>query len=153
MPVNYLSNKQFYTELIEYKKRVREAEDSGEERPQVPESIGKALFLIARRLATKANFSGYSYKEEMISDGIENCIKYIDNFDPNKSENPFAYFTQIIKFAFIRRIKKEGRQQYFKMKNVQDLNLESILESNQPVCKNLMTSASEFVGNYEAKDG
>jgi len=82
--------------------------------------VGQCLMLIANRLSNKPNFYSYSYKEEMISDGIENCIMYIDNFDPEKSKNPFAYFTQIIHYAFIRRIQKEKKQQYIKIKNMQN---------------------------------
>ena len=83
--------------------------------------------LIANKLATKSNFSGYSFKEEMISDGIENCIMYMKNFNPEKSTNPFAYFTQIIKFAFIRRIEREKKQQYIKIKNMQNLHLQDCI--------------------------
>jgi DNA-directed RNA polymerase specialized sigma subunit len=82
----------------------------------VPDYIGKSIYQIANRLATKPNFSGYSYKDEMISDGLENAIQAINNFDPDKSSNPFAYFTQIIWYAFLRRIEKEKKQVYIKHK-------------------------------------
>ena len=83
---NYVNNPDLLQALIDYKALCKEAEDAGDKNPQVPEYIGKCILLIATRLATKPNFSGYSYKEEMISDGIENCLQYIHNFDPEKSK-------------------------------------------------------------------
>jgi hypothetical protein len=118
---NYVNNKDLLEALIKYKKDCKEAEDSGEEPPRVPNYIGECIFQIGTRLATKPNFSGYSYKEDMISDGIENCLQYIHNFDPEKSSNPFAYFTQIIWFAFLRRIQKEKKQMYIRFKSSQSL--------------------------------
>jgi len=84
--------------------------------PRVPNYIGECLYNIANRLSLKGNFVNYSYREEMISDGIENCLIYLNNFNPEKSDNPFAYFTQIIYFAFLRRIQKERKQLYVKHK-------------------------------------
>jgi len=98
---NYVNNKDLLESLIQYKEACKEAEDSGDQTPRVPDYIGECIFMIANRLATKPNFSGYSYKDDMISDGIENCLQYIHNFDPEKSKNPFAYFTQIIWYAFL----------------------------------------------------
>ena len=118
---NYVNNKDLLEALIEYQKDCREAEDAGEDRPRVPDYIGKCIFQIATRLATKPNFSGYSYKEDMISDGIENCLLYINNFNPEKSQNPFAYFTQIIWYAFLRRIQKEKKQMYIRFKSSQQM--------------------------------
>ena len=116
---NYVNNKDLLEALIQYKKDCREAEDAGEERPRVPDYIGTCIYQIATRLATKPNFSGYSYKEDMISDGIENCLLYIMNFNEEKSQNPFAYFTQIIWYAFLRRIQKEKKQMYIRFKSSQ----------------------------------
>lgn len=115
-PKHYVNNKQLYETMVTYIGKVRESEKNGTPKPRVPEAVGKALFQISNRLATKPNFSGYTYKEEMISDGIENCLQYIDNFDPDKSKNPFAYFTQTIYFAFLRRIAKEKKQTYIRHK-------------------------------------
>jgi len=127
---NYVNNPDLLAALIDYKALCKEAEDAGDKNPQVPEYIGKCILLIATRLATKPNFSGYSYKEEMISDGIENCLMYIHNFDPEKSSNPFAYFTQIIWFAFLRRIQKEKKQTYIKFKASQNMLTQSILQDS-----------------------
>ena len=111
---NYVNNKDLLAALIEYKSKCVEAEECGDKNPQVPDYIGKCIMLIAQRLATRPNFSGYMYKEEMVSDGIENCLQYIHNFNPEKSNNPFAYFTQIIYYAFIRRIQREKKQTHVK---------------------------------------
>jgi hypothetical protein len=118
---NYVNNPDFYEALINYKQLCEQAKRENKQRPIVPNYIGACISSIANRLASKPNFSGYSYKEDMIMDGIENCLLYIDRFDPEKSENPFAYFTQIIWFAFLRRIAKEKKQLYIRFKSSQDM--------------------------------
>ncbi len=118
---NYVNNADLLQALINYQTACKEAEDSGDPTPRVPDYIGECIFQIANRLATKPNFSGYSYKDDMISDGIENCLLYINNFNPEKSKNPFAYFTQIIWYAFLRRIQKEKKQMYIRFKSSQEL--------------------------------
>lgn len=117
---NYVDNKQLYAVILDYKAKVEEAKQNEKSKPQIPNYVGECILLIAQRLATKPNFINYSYKEEMISDGIENCISYFDNFDPAKSDNPFAYFTQIIYYAFLRRIQKEKKQVYIKHKTAEN---------------------------------
>jgi hypothetical protein len=151
---NYVNNPDLLAALIDYKALCKEAEDAGDRNPQVPEYIGKCILLIATRLATKPNFSGYSYKEEMISDGIENCLMYIHNFDPEKSQNPFAYFTQIIWFAFLRRIQKEKKQTYIKFKASQNMLTQSILEDSdaQTIQMNEPPEyISRFIDDFESK--
>lgn len=118
MANNYIDNKKFLQELEFYKQQLRYAEESGSPKPTVPRYIGQCFIDIATHLAYRPNFNGYSYKDEMISDGIENCLKVVDNFDPQKSENPFAYFTQITYYAFVRRIKIEKKQTYIKGKMI-----------------------------------
>ena len=117
---NYINNKDFYIALIEYRDKRLAAEAAGIELPRIPNYVGECFIQICSKLATKHNFSGYSYKDEFISDGIENCVMVINSFNPEKSTNPFAYFTQIIWNAFIRRISKEKKQQYIKHKNFQN---------------------------------
>jgi hypothetical protein len=114
MADHYIDNKTFYDAIKKYRESIKIAEEQNKPKPIVPNYIGECILLIANRLATKPNFINYSYKDEMIADGIENCIMYIDNFDPDKSTNPFAYFTQIIYFAFLRRIQKEKKHLYIK---------------------------------------
>jgi hypothetical protein len=113
---NYVDNKQLYATILDYKANVKQAKEDSTDKPHIPNYVGECILLIAQRLATKPNFINYSYRDEMISDGIENCISYFDNFDPAKSDNPFAYFTQIIYYAFLRRIQKEKKQVYIKHK-------------------------------------
>lgn len=112
----YVDNKQLYAVIVEYKEAVKTAKETGLNKPPIPNYVGECILLVAQRLATKPNFVNYSYKEEMISDGIENCVSYFDNFDPALSNNPFAYFTQIIYYAFLRRIQKEKKHLYTKHK-------------------------------------
>src|SRR6185437_12745829 len=99
-PKNYVSNKEFYAALVKYRAAIAEAKALGKPIPPIPDTIGICITLIAKRLSNKPNFIGYSHKQEMEADGIENCIRYLQVFDPNKSQNPFAYFTQTIKNAF-----------------------------------------------------
>ena len=113
---HYIDNKEFYGAMVEWKKIVNEAEDSGEERPPVTPYIGECFLKIATHLSYRPNFINYPYRDEMIGDGIENCLMYCSNFDPEKSKNPFSYFTQIIYYAFLRRIQKEKKQTYIKYK-------------------------------------
>lgn len=120
MTTHYVDNKQLYAVIVEHKTKVANAEANNTPPPQIPDYVGKCILQIAQRLSTKPNFINYSYREEMISDGIENCISYFDNFDPSKSDNPFAYFTQIIYYAFLRRIQKEKKQVYIKHKTAEN---------------------------------
>ena len=106
----YVNNKEFLEALVAYKFRVNRAKDAGDSRPIVPNYVGECFLKIATHLSYKPNFVNYMFREDMICDGIENCLQYIDNFNPEKSQNPFAYFTQIIYYAFLRRIQKEKKQ-------------------------------------------
>ena len=113
---HYVDNEEFLVAMVAWKVTLAEAEASGDSKPGVTEYIGKCFLDIATHLSYRPNFIGYSYREEMISDGIENCLMYCSNFDPAKSSNPFSYFTQIIYYAFLRRIQKEKKQQYIKFR-------------------------------------
>ena len=93
---NYVNNKEFLEAITLYRNKVLDAKEKGLDRPRVPNYIGDCFLKIATHLSYKPNFVNYMFREDMICDGIENCVQYIDNFDPAKSNNPFAYFTQII---------------------------------------------------------
>ena len=125
--VHYVDNKQFLAAIVERKEQIREAESVGEPKPQISNYLGECILKIANHLSYRPNFINYTYKEEMISDGIENSLQYIDNFDPEKSNNPFAYFTQIIYYAFIRRIAKEKKQQKIKDKILKRSNITDMI--------------------------
>ena len=116
---HYVNNKQFLEAITEWKEKVKDAESLGEERPPVTDYIGECFLKIAQHLSFRPNFINYTFKEEMIGDGIENCLQYVNNFDPEKSKNPFSYFTQIIYYAFIRRIQKEKKQTHTKHKIIE----------------------------------
>jgi hypothetical protein len=118
---NYINNADFLAAIKLYKQSVIDAEEKGLPKPQIPRYLGECILKIATHLSYKPNFINYTYKDDMILDGIENCINYFDNFDPNKSSNPFAYFTQIIFYAFLRRISKEKKHSYIKNKLIQDM--------------------------------
>lgn len=120
---HYVDNPTLFAEMIKYKTACELAKREGKPKPRVPNTIGAAILQIANRLATKHNFARYTYRDEMISDGIENCIRYIDNFDPEKTNNPFAYFTQILFFAYVRRIKTEKKESNKKHKLLESMNI------------------------------
>jgi hypothetical protein len=126
---HYVNNADFLVAMKEYRVKVLAAKEAGLIRkdagwPQVTPFIGECLMKIGTHLSYKANFINYSYREDMILDGIQNCLQYIDNFDPEKSSNPFAYFTQIIYYAFLRRIAEEKKQTYIKGKMLQEMPFE-----------------------------
>lgn len=113
---HYVDNALFLKSLKEYRAAVHRANRDKKELPQIPEYIGECFLKIATHLSFKPNFVNYTYRDDMISDGVENCLVYIENFDPAKSSNPFGYFTQIIYYAFLRRIQRERKHTYIKYK-------------------------------------
>lgn len=120
---HYISNEDFFKEITEWKKKVKEAKETGEPTPPVTSYIGQCFLEIALNLAKKPNFVNYPFKDEMIGDAVENCLLYCQNFDAEKSQNPFSYFTQITYFAFLRRIQKEKKQNYIKYKYLQSMDV------------------------------
>ena len=118
MAEHYVDNQRFLLEMTEYQNERKTAKENGIELPPCPDYIGECFLKIAQRLSFRPNFINYAFREDMISDGIENCVQYMNNFNPEKSKNPFAYFTQIIYYAFIRRIQKEKKQLYIKYKTM-----------------------------------
>ena len=128
---HYVNNKEFLEALIEYRRHIEEAEAQGKEKPPVTRYIGECFLKIAQHLSYRPNFINYTYKHDMISDGLENCLMYLHNFNPEKSKNPFAYFTQIIYYAFLRRIQKEKKQTELKQKLIQNMVVdESLIQAD-----------------------
>ena len=127
---HYVNNKEFLEALIKYREDKEIAQIRGEKMPQIPRYIGECFLKIATHLSFKPNFVNYMFKEDMISDGIENCVQYIHNFDPAKSKNPFAYFTQIIHYAFLRRIQKEKKQLEIKNKILEKTGFDQVFDDN-----------------------
>ncbi len=108
---HYVNNKEFLEALIIYKKKLKDAQENGLQKPIIPRYIGECFLKIATHLSFKPNFVNYIFKDDMISDGIENCVQYVHNFDPEKSDNPFAYFTAAVTNSFVRVINIEKRNQ------------------------------------------
>jgi RNA polymerase sigma factor (sigma-70 family) len=148
---NYINNKDLYAAMVDYREKLKESISNEKRKPQVSEYIGKSILLICNNLAKKPNFSGYTYKQEMISDGIIDCISAVDNFDPNKTSNPFAYFTQIAWNAFLRRIHKEKKQTYIKHKNFENtvLMTDHGIEETQHLKTNEFSE--DLIRNFENK--
>jgi len=123
---HYVNNKDFLEAMKAYRKSVNKAIREKKEKPLVTNYIGSCFLKIANHLSYRPNFINYTFRDDMISDGIENCLQYLDNFNPAKSNNPFAYFTQIIYYAFIRRIQKEKKQTTIKHKLIMDSNYDDV---------------------------
>ena len=150
--VHYIDNKEFHAAMIAWKELCKEAEEAGEEKPQVTNYIGECFLKIANGLSYRPNFINYTYRSEMVSDGIENCLQYLDNFNPEKSNNPFAYFTQIIYYAFIRRIQKEKKQTTIKNRLIMEGNYDD-MTLNDGEDRQFRNQFSEFLQrNADPKD-
>ena len=130
---HYVNNKEFLAALIRYREDREIAEIQGKPRPVIPRYIGECFLKIANHLSFKPNFVNYMFKEDMISDGIENCVQYIHNFNPEKSQNPFAYFTQIIHYAFLRRIQREKRQLEIKNKILEKSGYSEVFDDSNKI--------------------
>ena len=130
---HYVNNKEFLAALIKYGEDVEIARLQDKTKPVIPRYIGECFLKIANHLSFKPNFVNYMFKEDMISDGIENCVQYIHNFDPEKSKNPFAYFTQIIHYAFLRRIQREKRQLEIKNKIIEKSGYQEVFNDDNKI--------------------
>ena len=130
---HYVNNKEFLEALVIYRAQCARAEEAGESRPRITNYLGSCFLKIATHLSYKPNFVNYMFREDMISDGIENCVQYIKNFNPEKSSNPFAYFTQIIHYAFLRRIQKEKRQMDISSKIIEISGFEEVMSGDGDV--------------------
>ena len=128
---HYVDNKKFLEAMIEYREKCEKAKEKNRNKPDVTNYIGECFLKIANHLSYRPNFINYTFRDDMISDGIENCLQYMDNFNPDKSNNPFAYFTQIIYYAFIRRIQKEKKQIQIKSKLIANTGVENMMDQLQ----------------------
>ena len=127
---HYVNNKEFLNAIVIYRNQCKRAEEAGEDSPRITNYLGECFLKIATHLSYKPNFVNYMFREDMICDGIENCVQYIKNFDPEKSSNPFAYFTQIIHYAFLRRIQKEKRQMDIRTKIIERSGFEEVMTAD-----------------------
>ena len=138
---HYVNNKQLLEALIVYREKVAYAKENDLEKPRITNYLGECFLKIATHLSYKPNFVNYMFRDDMISDGIENCVQYIHNFDPEKSKNPFAYFTQIIHYAFLRRIQKEKKQLDIKTKIIEKTGFDEVMMVDDTA---LSGSASDY---------
>lgn len=152
MTTHYVNNAEMLEAIKQYKADIAEARAAGKEDPRVPEYLGECVLKIATRLSHKHNFINYSYRDDMILDGIENCIQCMASFDPSKSSNPFAYFTQVIYFAFLRRIAKEKKQSYIKGRLIQEMPFESFELQGHDEDGDFMNAYTSFIQAHQNFD-
>jgi DNA-directed RNA polymerase specialized sigma subunit len=138
---HYVNNKELLEALIVYREKVAHAKENDLPKPRITNYLGECFLKIATHLSYKPNFVNYMFRDDMISDGIENCVQYIHNFDPEKSRNPFAYFTQIIHYAFLRRIQKEKKQLDIKTKIIERSGFDEVMMVDDTA---LSGSASDY---------
>ena len=124
---HYVNNRELLEALIVYRAKVANAKENDLPKPRITNYLGECFLKIATHLSYKPNFVNYMFRDDMISDGIENCVQYIHNFDPAKSKNHFAYFTQIIHYAFLRRIQKEKKQLDIKKKIIERSGFDEVM--------------------------
>jgi hypothetical protein len=165
---HYVNNKELLEAMIVYRSKVEKSylEEFGKDlkelpkqerakrwktKPRIPRYIGECFLKIATHLSFKPNFVNYMFKEDMISDGIENCVQYVHNFDPEKSQNPFAYFTQIIHYAFLRRIQKEKRQLDIKNKILERSGFSEVFDDNNTIEGNNYSEYNQIKDNVHSK--
>ena len=163
---HYVDNEKFLVVMRDYREEYLRAKDNDLESPIIPDYAGECFLKIAERLSHRPNFINYAFREEMVSDGIENCVMYASNFNPEKSSNPFAYFTQIIYYAFLRRIEKEKKQLYIKYKTMDEYNsiedhvdmgemggneASSIASGTSPMTADKRANIYDFIHTFEEK--
>ena len=148
---HYVNNKEFLAALIRYQEDIEIARLQDKPKPVIPRYIGECFLKIANHLSFKPNFVNYMFKEDMISDGIENCVQYIHNFNPEKSRNPFAYFTQIIHYAFLRRIQREKRQLEIKNKIIEKSGYQEVFDDNNQIDGTTHSDYNQIKDNVHSK--
>ena len=163
---HYVDNEKFLVVMGDYREKYLQAKDNDTELPIIPDYAGECFLKIAERLSHRPNFINYAFREEMVSDGIENSVMYASNFNPEKSTNPFAYFTQIIYFAFLRRIEKEKKQLYIKYKTMEEYSsledhvdmgemgqseTQAVSSGATPLTVDKRASIQEFIFAFEEK--
>ena len=148
---HYVNNKELLEALIVYRAKVARAAEEGKPKPRITNYLGECFLKIATHLSYKPNFVNYMFRDDMISDGIENCVQYIHNFDPEKSRNPFAYFTQIIHYAFLRRIQKEKKQLDIKNKIIEKTGFDEVMTVEDGALTGAMSEYNTIKDNIAQK--
>ena len=150
---HYVNNKELLAALIDYRAEVAVAKAKDLPKPRISNYLGECFLKIATHLSYKPNFVNYMFRDDMISDGIENCVQYIHNFDPNKSKNPFAYFTQIIHYAFLRRIQKEKKQLEIKTKIIEKTGYDEVMVVDDGALTSSSSDYNTIKDNIQYKTG
>ena len=150
---HYVNNKELLAALIDYRAQVAVAKTKDLPKPRISNYLGECFLKIATHLSYKPNFVNYMFRDDMISDGIENCVQYIHNFDPNKSKNPFAYFTQIIHYAFLRRIQKEKKQLEIKTKIIEKTGYDEVMVVDDGALAGSSSDYNTIKDNIQYKSG
>jgi len=150
---HYVNNKELLAALIDYRAEVAVAKTKDLPKPRISNYLGECFLKIATHLSYKPNFVNYMFRDDMISDGIENCVQYIHNFDPNKSRNPFAYFTQIIHYAFLRRIQKEKKQLEIKTKIIEKTGFDEVMMVDDGALTGSSSDYNTIKDNIQYKSG
>ena len=150
---HYVNNKELLGALIDYRAQVAVAKAKDLPKPRISNYLGECFLKIATHLSYKPNFVNYMFRDDMISDGIENCVQYIHNFDPNKSRNPFAYFTQIIHYAFLRRIQKEKKQLEIKTKIIEKTGYDEVMMVDDGALTASSSDYNTIKDNIQYKSG
>ena len=150
---HYVNNKELLAALIDYRAEVAVAKTKDLPKPRISNYLGECFLKIATHLSYKPNFVNYMFRDDMISDGIENCVQQIHNFDPNKSKNPFAYFTQIIHYAFLRRIQKEKKQLEIKTKIIEKTGYDEVMMVDDGALTASSSDYNTIKDNIQYKSG
>ena len=157
---HYVNNRQFSYAVVDYVTEANEAKEDGTKNPIVPDYIAICFMKICEGLSHKPNFVRYTYRDEMVMDGVENCLKAIYNYRIDASTrtgkpNAFSYFTQIAYFAFIRRIVKEKKQSDIKFKFMEQANIEEFVSSidmNNPIDQSFLDTLREKISKIRETD-
>jgi len=161
--IHYVNNADFSQAVVDYVIKANTAKKGNKDIPKVPDYVAQCFLKIAEGLSHKSNFIRYTYREEMVMDGVENCLKAISNYNIEAATrtgkpNAFAYFTQIIWFAFLRRIAKEKKQQDIKLKYLTNSGIEEFLtnelgeENSQAVISSFVDTLKERIDKVKMVD-
>ena len=146
---HYVDNELFFAEIKKWKQRVIDAREVDETDPPSTEYMGECFLKICEHLVMRPNFINYTFRDDLISDGIENCLLYAHNFNPEKSKNPFSYFTQIIHHAYVRRIVKERKLMHIKYLYVERSGILQQLSIDGEDNKKISNQYVEYLHTHE----
>ena len=151
---HYINNKEFLALLIAHRNALADAEKKKLPAPQISDEIGLCFLDMAQRISKRPNFSSYTFREDMVSEAVENCLLYIRNFNPDISQNPFGYFTTTIYYAFFRRIEREKKDLYMKYKSAEMQGyVDSPIQDEMINTRHLTVydNISDYINTFEQK--